>query len=102
MNVYDKVPVVHNEAFVAPSASLMGEVRVGQGSAIWYGCVLRGIYINQTSLLFYDVYCCCCCRRHIFLLFFVLFSKYLVVVIVLLLQDVAYTISISLIISFSQ
>lgn len=42
MNVYDKAPVVHKEAFVAPNASLMGEVRVGQGSSIWYGCVLRG------------------------------------------------------------
>ena len=54
MNVFDKVPVVHKEAFVAPSASLMGAVRVGQGSAIWYGCILRGNYIKQVSpLLFF-------------------------------------------------
>lgn len=51
MNVYDKAPVVHKEAFVAPNASLMGEVRVGQGSSIWYGCVLRGNYIKLNCSL---------------------------------------------------
>lgn len=42
MNVFDKLPQVHNDAFVAPSASLTGDIEVGQGSSIWYGCVLRG------------------------------------------------------------
>lgn len=42
MNVSDKTPVVDKEAFVAPSASLIGDVQVGRGSSIWYGCVLRG------------------------------------------------------------
>ncbi|KAM0855003.1 hypothetical protein ACQ4PT_050060 [Festuca glaucescens] len=42
MNIVDKAPHVHREAFVAPSASLTGDVQVGQGSSIWYGCVLRG------------------------------------------------------------
>ncbi|GLT80041.1 hypothetical protein SLA2020_515040 [Shorea laevis] len=42
MNVVDKTPVVDKEAFVAPSASLIGDVQVGRGSSIWYGCVLRG------------------------------------------------------------
>lgn len=42
MNVFDKVPVVHKDAFVAPSASLVGDIHVGSGSSIWYGCVLRG------------------------------------------------------------
>ncbi|CAM0881010.1 unnamed protein product [Alopecurus aequalis] len=42
MNIFDKAPYVHREAFVAPSASLIGDVQVGQGSSIWYGCVLRG------------------------------------------------------------
>ncbi|VAI70213.1 unnamed protein product [Triticum turgidum subsp. durum] len=42
MNIFDKAPHVHKEAFVAPSASLIGDVQVGQGSSIWYGCVLRG------------------------------------------------------------
>ncbi|KAG0495356.1 hypothetical protein HPP92_000036 [Vanilla planifolia] len=42
MNIFDKTPSVHKDAFVAPSASIIGDVEVGQGSSIWYGCVLRG------------------------------------------------------------
>ncbi|XP_073152093.1 gamma carbonic anhydrase 1, mitochondrial [Henckelia pumila] len=48
MNVFDKFPVVDKDAFVAPSASVIGDVRVGQGSSIWYGCVLRGDVNNIT------------------------------------------------------
>ncbi|CAA6661377.1 unnamed protein product [Spirodela intermedia] len=36
------LPNVDKEAFVAPSASVIGDVQVGRGSSIWYGCVLRG------------------------------------------------------------
>ena len=42
MNVFDKAPAVDKDAFVAPSASVIGDVQVGRGSSIWYGCVLRG------------------------------------------------------------
>jgi hypothetical protein len=42
MNVFDKAPVVEKDAFVAPSASITGNVHVGRSSSIWYGCVLRG------------------------------------------------------------
>lgn len=42
MNIFDKVPNVHKDAFVAPSASVIGDIEVGEGSSIWYGCVLRG------------------------------------------------------------
>ena len=35
-------PDVHPTAFVAPSADLVGDVRVGEHASIWYGCVLRG------------------------------------------------------------
>ncbi|CAH2043085.1 unnamed protein product [Thlaspi arvense] len=42
MHVFDKAPNVDKEAFVAPSASITGDVHVGRGSSIWYGCVLRG------------------------------------------------------------
>lgn len=42
MNIFDKAPVVDKDAFVAPSASIIGDVQVGQRSSIWYGCVLRG------------------------------------------------------------
>ncbi|MDI3309288.1 MAG: gamma carbonic anhydrase family protein [Acetobacteraceae bacterium] len=37
-----KVPVVHPTAFVAPTAAVIGDVEIGEGSNIWYHCVLRG------------------------------------------------------------
>lgn len=53
MNVFDKLPQVHNDAFVAPSASLTGDIEVGQGSSIWYGCVLRGTAFALLTLAIY-------------------------------------------------
>ncbi|MQL78861.1 hypothetical protein Taro_011311 [Colocasia esculenta] len=41
MNIFDKVPSVDKDAFLAPSASIIGDVEVGPRSSIWYGCVLR-------------------------------------------------------------
>lgn len=49
MNVFDKAPTVHKDAFVAPSASVIGDVIVGRNSSIWYGCVLRGD-VNNISI----------------------------------------------------
>lgn len=37
-----KLPDVHAEAWVAPTAALIGDVTVGPRSNIWYHCVLRG------------------------------------------------------------
>ena len=37
-----KWPVVSERAFVAPSASVIGDVTIGPDSSVWYGCVLRG------------------------------------------------------------
>ncbi len=37
-----KVPVIHPSVFVAPTAAVIGDVTVGEGSNIWYHCVLRG------------------------------------------------------------
>lgn len=52
MNILDKAPVVDKDAFVAPSASIIGDVQVGRGSSIWYGCVLRGkAFCVQSSSL---------------------------------------------------
>ncbi|KAI5387095.1 gamma carbonic anhydrase 1, mitochondrial [Lathyrus oleraceus] len=42
MNVFDKALVVDKDAFIAPSASIIGNVHIGRGSSIWYGCVMRG------------------------------------------------------------
>ena len=35
-------PEVDDEAWVAPTAVLVGQVRLGPGSSVWYGAVLRG------------------------------------------------------------
>lgn len=37
-----KRPRVHPTAFVAPTASLIGDVEVGEESSIWFGTVVRG------------------------------------------------------------
>ncbi|CAN4123574.1 unnamed protein product [Withania somnifera] len=49
MNLFDKIPMVDKDAFVAPSASLIGDVHVGHNASIWYGCVLRGD-VNSISI----------------------------------------------------
>ena len=36
-----KRPSVHPDAFVAPTATLIGDVSVGKDASIWYGAVLR-------------------------------------------------------------
>lgn len=35
-------PQIHSSAFIAPSASIIGDVQIGEDSNIWYNCVLRG------------------------------------------------------------
>jgi carbonic anhydrase/acetyltransferase-like protein (isoleucine patch superfamily) len=37
-----KVPVVASDAFIAPNATIIGDTVIGEGSGIWFGCVLRG------------------------------------------------------------
>lgn len=37
----DPTPLIHPTAFVAPSADVLGEVRLGAEASIWYQCVLR-------------------------------------------------------------
>jgi len=39
-----KVPVIAPDAFVAPTATVIGDVEIGAGSSVWYGCVVRGDY----------------------------------------------------------
>jgi carbonic anhydrase/acetyltransferase-like protein (isoleucine patch superfamily) len=38
----DAEPDIHPEAFVAPGAMIIGRVRLGRASNVWYGSVLRG------------------------------------------------------------
>lgn len=35
-------PRVHPTAFIAPTATLIGDVTVEEGASVWYGAVLRG------------------------------------------------------------
>ncbi|KAL7117337.1 hypothetical protein ACP275_03G065800 [Erythranthe tilingii] len=49
MEIFDKSPVVDKDAFIAPGASVIGDVQVGQGASIWYGSVLRGD-VNSISI----------------------------------------------------
>ncbi|MCT9929724.1 gamma carbonic anhydrase family protein [Planotetraspora sp. A-T 1434] len=38
----DATPIIHPEAWVAPGAVIVGRVRLGRASNVWYGSVLRG------------------------------------------------------------
>jgi carbonic anhydrase/acetyltransferase-like protein (isoleucine patch superfamily) len=56
MNVEDRLetflgqqPTLGVSCYVAPTATVVGDVRVGNYSSIWYGCVLRGD-INYISI----------------------------------------------------
>ena len=42
MPLYDKLPRVATDAFVAPSASVIGDVQIGEKSSVWYNTVVRG------------------------------------------------------------
>ena len=41
-NLKDAQPRIHERAFVAESAFVIGDVEIGEGTSIWYGAVLRG------------------------------------------------------------
>ena len=36
-----KAPRIHETAFVAPGACLIGDVEIGSDASVWYNCVLR-------------------------------------------------------------
>jgi carbonic anhydrase/acetyltransferase-like protein (isoleucine patch superfamily) len=35
-------PRVHESAFIAPTAAVIGDVEIGEGASVWFHCVLRG------------------------------------------------------------
>lgn len=37
-----KIPQIHESAYIAPTAVIIGDVTIGEGSNIWFGAVLRG------------------------------------------------------------
>ncbi|OKH89608.1 gamma carbonic anhydrase family protein [Thalassospira sp. TSL5-1] len=38
----DAVPVIDETAFIAPNATIIGDVEIGPETGIWFGCVIRG------------------------------------------------------------
>ncbi len=36
------MPTIADDVFIADTSSVIGDVHIGAGSSIWYGCVLRG------------------------------------------------------------
>ncbi|WP_271399806.1 gamma carbonic anhydrase family protein [Salinicoccus roseus] len=37
-----KNPQIHESAFIAPNATVIGDVEIGEQSSVWFGTVLRG------------------------------------------------------------
>jgi carbonic anhydrase/acetyltransferase-like protein (isoleucine patch superfamily) len=37
-----KMPKIADDVFLAPDAVIIGDVEIGVGSSVWFGCVLRG------------------------------------------------------------
>mmetsp|Transcript_30216 Transcript_30216/g.115882 ORF Transcript_30216/g.115882 Transcript_30216/m.115882 type:complete len:134 (+) Transcript_30216:493-894(+) len=42
MRVKGKTPEIGDSVFVAPNASLIGDVKLGDLSSVWYGAIIRG------------------------------------------------------------
>jgi carbonic anhydrase/acetyltransferase-like protein (isoleucine patch superfamily) len=39
-------PTIGNDVFLAPTAVLIGDVRIGDATSVWYGAVLRGDFAH--------------------------------------------------------
>src|SRR5262245_29696288 len=42
IKVRGKTPILGKDVFVAPTATLIGDVTIGDQSSIWFGAILRG------------------------------------------------------------
>ena len=38
----DRKPRIHPSAFIAPTASIVGDVTIHEGASVWYGASVRG------------------------------------------------------------
>ena len=36
------MPTIADDAFIAPNAVIIGDVHIGSGSNVWFGCTIRG------------------------------------------------------------
>jgi len=48
MRIVDKRPLIGNDVFVAPNASVIGDVTISDNSSVWYGTVIRGFMVDTT------------------------------------------------------
>ena len=51
MSYGSKRVALAEDIFVAPSATVLGDVKIGKGSSVWYGAVLRGALCDNQALL---------------------------------------------------
>src|SRR3954452_5301645 len=45
MPIYEykgRTPIIGEDCYVAPTATLIGDVTLRDGASVWFGCVLRG------------------------------------------------------------
>ena len=40
--IEDKSPDIHSSVFIAPGAKIVGNVKIGEGSSVWFNCTVRG------------------------------------------------------------
>ena len=43
-----KTPQIHSSAFIAPNATVLGDVTIGQQSSVFFGAVIRSAYVSIT------------------------------------------------------
>merc|ERR1712000_398365 len=53
--LYDKWPSVGKKVFIAPNASVIGDVQIRDGASVWYGAVLRSERWRMGAKRFYFV-----------------------------------------------
>jgi carbonic anhydrase/acetyltransferase-like protein (isoleucine patch superfamily) len=51
MNLYEKHPKLDNSVFVAPNATVVGNVSMAFKSNVWYGAVVRGESLQPLPLV---------------------------------------------------
>jgi carbonic anhydrase/acetyltransferase-like protein (isoleucine patch superfamily) len=49
MNLYDKRPVIAHDVWVAPNATIVGDVEICNDASVWYNVVIRGD-LNQVRI----------------------------------------------------
>lgn len=42
MDYHGRTPLIGRNVFIAPTAVVIGDVAIGDGSSVWYGAVIRG------------------------------------------------------------